>query len=366
MSPSRRGDAEGTITSVGRNRWRIITPRGPGRQVVSRTITGSRADARAALKQLIDQIEERRSFNGNMTLERFADEWLADVERSRAAATHDSYDRVFRVHILPAIGMVRLEELNAMHVHRWLREMTAGTRTRQHAFKVLRMALATAVVQRVIQHNPTDGIEAPKHSAAEPDPFTEAEVQTIVNSNPSGRWHLFVRMGFGTAMRQGELLGLQWRDIDSAHATIEVRRQVVEVAGTMRVSEPKSKAARRVVPVPEHLIGELLERRRKSLAIGQAADDSHVFAREDGSIPQRSNFGQRSWRTLLKSCGIRHRGFHQVRHTWATMQISAGTPITLVSAILGHAKVSTTLDIYARWLPSDVERARAVGRKMFG
>lgn len=330
----------------------------------SKTVRGSRADARAVLDGMMTTVSGLSK--QSLTVAGLLGEWIESIRSQRAPSTISLYQSLVRNHIPAWLYRIKVSELTSMHLSRWLRELNVGSSTKQKVFKVLKQAIDMARKQKMVSENVATQVDVPRSTQKTIEPFSPAEVKQILKE-VSDDYRLYVTLGFYTGMRQGELIGLQWQDLDVEEMSISVRRQVVQIGWQHLPTEDlKTAGSRRSIPICEEILDELLAHRRSAMAYAQAAADCHILARHDGSLPKRTNFAKGHWKTLLKRLGITHRGFHHARHTFATIQLSSGVPIPLVSAMLGHSSVSTTLNVYARWLPADIEKAREVPGRMFG
>lgn len=365
-----RASGEGSLyqdTATGR--WVAAVTIGTdanGRQIRRRATAARKADAAAKLRELQRQRGLIPSAAGSArTLAAHLTGWLADIKASRAAATHDSYRHAVEGHIVPHLGGVSIDKLTPLHVQRWLTALDGvGSRARQNAFKVLRRALNVAVKLQVITSNPTDGFEAPRHQREPINPFTADEAAAIIESFEGSPWRLYVVLGFGCGLRQGEILGLQWGDL--AGDMLHVRRQQTEISGAVAIGEPKSQAGRRTVPVPERIVEAWTIARSQALAAGRAGNADPVFVGPRGGVMRRSNFRHRQWSPTLAALGLAYRSPHQMRHTYATLALAAGVPINVVSRALGHYQTSTTLNVYGHAMPDGVELLRDVAGRLLG
>ena len=162
---------------------------------------------------------------------------------------------------------------------------------------------------------------------------------------------LFV-LAIGSGMRQGELLALQWGDVDFDKSVVHVRRSLAVVKGQdFVVKEPKSKRSRRTITLPSMVMEALQEHRKKMMAEGNTA--APVFCTRTGNYIAKSNFVRKTFTPQLKKAGIRHVRFHSLRHYHATSLISKGFSIKAVSQRLGHASIEITLRVYGHVMPGD-------------
>lgn len=360
-----RGNGEGTIYKLPDGRWRVsltVGIKSDGKPVRKSRTARSRADAVA----LLDDLKRQTGFRVDaptrgLRLEKYLHEWLAGVESRCAPGTHELYQNSVIKHISPHLGSVKLEDLAPVHIERWLSAMAnAKPRARQAAFSHLKRALKKAVQLQLIPSNPMDGAEAPRHRRKPSVPFSADEVARIEEWFELSYWHLFVRMAFRTGLRQGELLGLQWGDIDGDNLRIE--RQATEKGG---IRQLKTESSGRSVPLTGSLVEALAEARVEAMKHGRAAKDELIFQGPRGGRLLRRNFLRRWWRPCLAELELEYRGPHHTRHTFASLMLNGGESLPVVSKILGHSKPSVTLDIYAHVLRNDIDKARATIDRVF-
>ena len=165
-------------------------------------------------------------------------------------------------------------------------------------------------------------------------------------------------------MRRGELLALQWSDIDLNSGTVRVERSVEETDAGLRIKPPKTKRGRRAITLSADAIAMLREHRIQQmqlrLQLGQGGKSTLVFSDINGNMLYPDALS-RQWANVIRAKKLPLVSFHSLRHTSASMMIAAGVDILTVSRRLGHAKAATTLDVYSHLLPgSDAAAAKAL------
>lgn len=168
----------------------------------------------------------------------------------------------------------------------------------------------------------------------------------------------------GTGLRQGELLGLTWADIDFDKGTLPVKRTLAEIKGQFIVKEPKSKRSKRTVSLPPFVTDALREHRAKMLAEGNIAGP--VFCAKGGGYRRKSNMIRQAWKPMLKQAGLPAIRFHDLRHTHASLLLAAGESIKAVSQRLGHGTIDITLKTYYHLLPDADSSLSDRLQRMFG
>ena len=181
--------------------------------------------------------------------------------------------------------------------------------------------------------------------------LTGEQVRHVVKGLKDQPLYTKVIVGLFTGMRRSEILGLRWSHADLDAKMITVRGAVEETNAGLRLKEPKSKAGNRDITLPDIVVDTLRDYRRQqlefrfALGLGKLTDDALVFARLDGS-PESPRVLSKEWAAIAKGMRLLVT-FHALRHTHASMLIDAGIDIVKISKRLGHANVSTTLDVYS-------------------
>lgn len=367
---SKRANGDGSIYQLSNGKWRASISLGTtadGKRLRRSITATSRADAAQFLRDLQSQAD-KKIIRTAITLMEFLDTWLLHVAATQAEGTHDSYSRACEKHIIPLIGRTKLTDVRPATVRGLIAELNrnnVGSRTIENAYTVLSVALSMAASEGTISENPCSKVAKPKHNSEEIFPFTLADSLEILKATEASRLHGLFVLAFSTGMRSAEIFGLEWQDIEFENSSLKVERQATDISGRVVVKTPKSEAGRRRIELTDKTLAALKDRRKLSVKEGHAASPL-VFPGQRGAYLRRGTFRTRTWGPLLEKLKIDYRGFHHVRHTYATLALSSGVPLPTVSQILGHAKPSTTLDIYSHVLPSHQSVATDAVTRLFG
>lgn len=351
--------------------WWIRQPDGTWKQ---RSKGGFRTkrDAQGHLTTVLGKVQDGTySEPKRMTVATYlTDFWLPSLDKR--PTTMASYRSAVQSWILPHLGGLLLTEVTPAHVEAMVRNLRANggrrgqglsARTSQYSFVVLGKALSYAVRGGFLSRNPLTGMDRPQSSSAEMKHWSSEEAAAFLDAVSDDRlfaaWSLFLGRGF----RRGELAGLRWADVDleTKPGRIAVTHTVVLVDGKPAVSEPKTAAGRRSVPLDASLVAVLRAHRRRQLeerlAWGEAWQDTgYVFCREDGSPVHPETFST-AFECHQRRAGVRMIRLHDCRHTAATLALEVGVPTEVVSKWLGHSSVAITQDIYQHVTPSMMEDA---------
>jgi len=227
---------------------------------------------------------------------------------------------------------------------------------RAHTHRVMRRAMNVALKWGMIARNPCLAVDPPRYEKRDIQPLNDEQTkQLLKEAEPHRHYALFV-LAVTTGLRQGELFGLRWEDMDLKKERIHVRHTLEEIHGQLRLKEPKSASGRRNVHLPRVAVEALHEHRKRMMAEGLAGSEI-VFCDTQGGFLRKSNFDRNVWKLLRKASGIPPIRFHDLRHTAATLLLSQGVHPKVVQERLGHSTITITMDTYSHVLPSMQEDA---------
>jgi integrase len=235
-------------------------------------------------------------------------------------------------------------------------------KTVRHVSFLVQACLEQAVDWDYITKNPMRKVKKPKVPKRKPKVVDRDGLDSLVTKAMDLSVYPIIVLGVATGMRRGEMLALEWSDVDWEAGTVEVSKSLEETEEGLRVKSTKSGEPRDFpLPVPADVLEVLREHKREQdhqrAVFGPGYINKNlIFARPDGNWYSPDKVGTRIGRVMRKA-GLEGVSLHSLRHSYATEQISKGTPITTVSKILGHASVNVTLGIYSHALPKDNQTA---------
>ncbi len=316
-----------------------------------RYISGkNKPDVKAKLRKLLADKDAGLTYDaGRLTVGDYLDQWLDSIKDSLRSGAFRRYEEATRLHVKPTLGKVKLSRLNSLQLQKLYRTKTdegLSPRTVQIIHATIRKALKQAVRWSLVPRNVAEGATPPKPIKQEMVSLTSEQMRSLLDTVRGDRLEALYVLACTTGMRQGELIGLQWWDIDLEEGTLRVNRSVYNGA----VNPPKTSAGRRTIRLTKLAIAALKIHRINVARTGRIAE--WVFCTSKGTPLSCHNLHNRSWKPLLKDAGLPHSTrFHDLRHSCISLLLSKGVPIKVVSEMAGHSDVSVTLSVYGHVLP---------------
>lgn len=340
----------------------------------------TKKEASAALVELVSGANRGAYVEpSQLTVESYlVDEWLPAQETRVAVGTFKGFGTNVRSYIVPRIGALRLQDLRATHLNVLYAGLAKngnkrtsgplGPKSIVNVHTLLHKAFKDAVRWGHLVKNPAADADPPRVPKNEKKAWTPDDVQTFFDAIVGEPMRPVLLTIATTGMRRGEALGLRWSDVDLDAGTAKI----VQTVTSDGFGTPKTDNSRRAVPLAPVTIAALRAHRKNQnedrmlVGPGYRTDLDLVFAHPDGT-PLRPTTVLRTFQRHVDDLGLPKIGLHGLRHTWATIAMAGGISPKIVSDNLGHASVSTTLDLYSHVAPSIARDAtdQVVGT-MFG
>ncbi len=296
---------------------------------------------------------------GTITIGELGPTWLERKEADLKPSAYRSLETSWRIHVEPRWGRVRLCDVDLDAVERWIADLGrtktvggekvkgSGATVVIRAYGVLAGILDTAVKSGRLAKNPARGVENLPRKQRKPRVYlTHAEVDALARE--AGDRQTLVLLLAYCGLRWGEAIGLRVRHLDLLRKRLHVVDNAVQVNMEMHVGTPKSHTTR-WVPIPGFLVDELAR-----VCEGKGRDDL-VFPGRDGEY-QRRSVSFTGWFTkAVQRSGVPRITPHDLRHTAASLAVSAGVNVKALQRMLGHASAAMTLDTYADLFDDDLE-----------
>jgi integrase len=306
-----------------------------------------------------------------MTFSTFVEEWREKYAlKHLGEATLDTYMIHLRNRAIPVFGHLRIDAIKTIQIVNFIEELGKGSRhdgkegnlspgTIQYIHRAIKNVFSRAVEWKIIKTNPVEGVKKPKVIQKNMEVYDQAEVETLLTllENEPIQWRVMISLALTTGLRRGELLGLDWKNVDLEKGTIDVWQSLTfSHNGGYKVKEPKTRNSSRKVALPVSMLPELKafkvhcnKLRLETVELWEGGEHFFLFTSWNGKPLNPYSVGT-WWRRFTKRVQLKYIRFHDLRHTSATLLLNQGVHAKIISSRLGHANITTTLNIYAHAL----------------
>jgi integrase len=393
MSSKKRGQNEGTIFEERPGRWvaclsagyKIVD--GKRRRIRKKFVASTRDAVHKKLTKALGRQQRGRKVSTELhPLGKFLESWLGEVAKNSVRPkTFRTYSDIVKLHIAPALGSIKVEKLTPEIVQRFLNDKMGSAicphckvsvrgnwtehiaelhsnekaigfrpisaKTVGHIRATLRCALAVAMQWYDLDRNPAATAKPPRAPKKEMRSLSPDEARCYLKAAARERLEALFTVTVALGLRQAEILGLKWTDIDFESGTIEVRRQLQRIDGKLQLVETKSEEGARPLVIPAVGISALHRHRvrqdEERLAAGEEwRETGMVFTTTIGTMMDARSVIRRH-HAILKAAKIPHLRFHDLRHSAATLLLAQGVSPKYISQMLGHRQVAFTMQTYA-------------------
>jgi integrase len=299
-----------------------------------------------------------------LLLKDYWNEWFKLKKTLVGVQTFQVYEILYNTHILPKLGGYQLSKLKTIHIQSFINELSDtgySAETIKKIFNILRNSLEHACDIGLCSSNSALKVKTPtKGNKVEMSVWDKNEVNIFLKAAKDDRYFIVFHLALMTGMRQGELLGLRWKDVDLENGILRVA-QTLSHDGKMFLEGAKSKASIRTIPLPDLTVKLLKKHKsilsRERLEYGQGYQNNDLVICTQLGTPLNPPNVRRTFKSLIKKADVPLIRFHDMRHTHATLLLAQGVNVKVISERLGHSNIKITLDIYSHILPSMQQEA---------
>lgn len=376
----RRGPNEGSLYQRSDGRWVGAINIGweDGRRqrkvVYGRTQAEARSKLRAAQRALEEGLplpDERR------TVGQFVSYWLKDVlPKTVSEGSEETYSRLLRLYVLPAVGQIPLAKLAPADITRMLRTMEGkglSAATQNSARKVLGRVLRRAMQEELINRNVVSIVDGPRLNREERRALTPEQARVLLKAMAPDRLGAAYTLSLTLGLRRGEVLGLRWADLDLDAGTVAVRQQLQRRAGRGLALVPlKTIKSRRTLVLPAPVIDIIRSHRAAQAAerlvagVEWANTNELTFTTPLGTPVDRDNF-RHHLAKISEKAGLGAWTTHELRHSAGSLLFAMGVPMKVISELYGHSSERVTSEVYIHVQQQHrAEAASAISQMLWG
>jgi integrase len=335
------------------------------RRMATATVKGNRRAAEKELRRLLRTLDTGEHVDPTrVTVREWLITWLAAVREEVSPKTHERYSEIVVNFLVPELGALPITKLSAANIQvaytKWATEGRRdgkdgglSPRTRRHIHRIFNCALARAVEQQVLARNPGDAFRKrlPKVERREMVTLSPEQSALLLEAIKHTRFYWPVLLALSTGMRRGETLALRWKNVDLERGTLRVVESLEQTKSGIRFKAPKTDRVR-VVTLPAFATEALRRHKREQaeellmLGIRQSGENL-VCGRADGLPLQPQTLTHNFTRLVARIKDMPRVRFHDLRHSHATQLLLDGVHPKIAQERLGHASITTTLDLYS-------------------
>jgi integrase len=335
------------------------------RRIATATVRGDRRTAENELRRLLRTRDTGEHVDPiRLTVAQWLSQWLKAVREEVSLKSHERYGEIVNNFLVPALGNLQIAKLAPSHIQaaytRWAiegrldgKEGGLSPRTRRHIHRILTSALVRAVEQQMLARNPADAFKKrlPKVERREMMTLSPSQSARLLAAIKHTRIYWPVLLALATGMRRGEVFALRWKNVDLDRASLRVMESLEQTKAGIRFKAPKTDRTR-AITLPVFAVEELRRLKReqaeKLLMLGvRQTGETLVCARSDGEPLQPQSLTHQFTRLIGRMKDLPRIRFHDLRHSHATQLLLAGVHPKIAQERLGHATITTTLDLYS-------------------
>jgi integrase len=320
------------------------------------TFVGTETAAKKKRDQLVVDLERNNIMpvSGRMTTAAALASWLDSyVKTNCSPRTYDGYASIIKTHLAPNIGPIVLKNLTGQAIQAYYGKAmeSLSHTTVNHHHRVLSQAMKWAVEQGYLARNPCDLARVKVQRKTVMRTLTPGELAWLLECGRDSYYHPVIYTAVSTGLRQSELLGLKWRDVDLTLCTINVSRTLYKRGGQSVLKETKTRGSRRSVSMTPKLAAFLRQYKEEREGMYRAMDkelglDDMLFT-SVAFEPLNPSVVSHNFHMMTVQAGLPGVRFHDMRHTFASLMLMRGAKPKVISEALGHASVAFTMDTYS-------------------
>ena len=322
----------------------------------------SRKAAKEKLADLVNLHSRQLIKERHLTYGDWLSRWMSELKADLKPKTKKSYEQMIKLHIRPALGSIKLVDLTAQHIRQVLASKnTLSGRTIQYIRAIIKASLSDAMSLELIDRNVASLVKIASPVRDIPTPWSISQIKEFFTHAEGHRLEALFTTAIFTGCRQGELLALEWSDVDLESGKLIINKTLNTIDGVHIISSPKSAASTRQVFLSQQAVKKLAEHRSRQWEERLASprwDEQYdlVFASHSGTHLDPGNV-RRILSNIRVEAGLPKQRFHDLRHSCANLLAASGASLLEASRWLGHSQISITADLYSHVFDESLRKA---------
>ncbi|EQF26786.1 phage integrase family protein [Clostridioides difficile CD160] len=336
---------------------------------------GSFTKKREANKRLAEVKDSMYKNNilipNNILFENFLKTFIEEYKSRWSITTYSKYINICNKYVIKYLGKMRVQDIDTIHIQNYINTLsdTLSSRTLKIHLNIMKLAFESAFDLRIIDKNPTKGIDLVKSKKFKNEIYDEEQIIRLLEACKNTALELHINLGVGLGMRISEILGLSWENIDFERKIISIEKITAKVNGEVILKDTKTESSIRKISAPDEIMNLILkhkfEQEREILNMGIENKHNLLFINKKGNPIDESVISHR-FRRFLEYEQLPHIRFHDLRHSHVTLLMNSHVPIKVISERVGHSNVNTTLNIYSHVLNEmDREASNKIADKLY-
>lgn len=326
------------------------------------TVKGTKKDADKFLTEKLRELDTGLLIdNKKMKFSEYLDYWKEETFDNLEVTTKEGYIQKINKHIKPCLGNILLENLKPLHLQNFYKEKLKNgkldgkgglsERTVLSIHRIIYSALGQAVKWQLVIRNVAEAVEPPKAKKYKAEFLNEEQAVQLIKCAKSTDIYIPIILAIYTGARRGEILGLNWNNVDLENGTIKIIDNLCSTENGIIIKQPKTDSGIRTIAISETLVNELKKHKIKQMEnkmkFGNEYEDNNmVCCYEDGHLFNPKRFSAK-FNELLKKNKLPHIRFHDLRHSHASLLVKMGIQPKEISSRLGHSNIGITMDLYS-------------------
>lgn len=328
--------------------------------------------AKKRIEEIREEFEKKVTRGGfteykDMLFESYIEKWVNEQENFLKPTTLTGYKGIVKNHIIPFFSNKRilLVDITPQHIQEYYNlkaknGLSPGSVQRHHS--LIRKALQNAVMKDVILYNPADRTQRPKQPKYNPQIYDAEQLKTLLISVKDTPIEVPITICCHYALRRGEVLGLQWKNIDFEKRIITIQNSVVRAGKAIFQESTKTQSSNRILPMDDEIYNYLKEhkkhQRTNSHLFGKMYDENDFVCTWDDGRPFSPEYLSHAFKRILKKIDLPPIRFHDIRHSVATELLNSGVDLKVIQEYLGHSTIGITANYYLH--PDINEKSKAL------